>query len=102
MNIGVDLVKISRFNNKTEGFIKRILHREEYAYFTDINDNLKTKTLATFWAIKEAIFKANNSYYSFAKILLKKENNKWIHPNFSISISHEDDYLIAFVIENKE
>ncbi|MCU4706930.1 4'-phosphopantetheinyl transferase superfamily protein [Mycoplasma sp. CSL7503-lung] len=101
-NVGVDLVKISRFNDKSLTFAKRILSQNELEEYNSLPDEQKTLFLARSWAIKEAIFKANNEYFDFSKISLRKENKVWKFEEFAISISHEDDFLIAFVIVNKE
>lgn len=100
MNLGVDLVTISRFKNKNKEFIERLLSEEELAEFNKLdNEESKELFLARSWAIKEAIFKADNSYFKFNKINLIKINNEWNFKNFKISISHENDLLIAFVIK---
>ncbi|WP_134110870.1 holo-ACP synthase [Mycoplasmopsis mustelae] len=102
MQIGVDLTRISSFENKKESFIKRILSPQEFLAYQQTPKNLQTLFLARSWAIKEAIFKADNRHFSFAKINIYKKNNVWNFKNFKISISHEGDYLIAFVINLKE
>ncbi|VEU76428.1 4'-phosphopantetheinyl transferase superfamily protein [Mycoplasmopsis columboralis] len=99
-NIGVDLTRISRFKNKNYPFAQRILSNEELEQFQELNEYEKVLFLARAWCIKEAIFKANNAYADYSKITLKKENNRWTFKQFSISISHEGDLLIAFVIDN--
>ncbi|QKT05469.1 4'-phosphopantetheinyl transferase superfamily protein [Mycoplasma sp. OR1901] len=101
-NVGIDLVKISRFENKSIKFAKRILGNEEFNCYINLPDDKKTLFLARSWAIKEAIFKADNSYFNFSQIDLKKENKVWKFKNFAISISHEEGFLVAFVIVDKE
>ncbi|BBU47579.1 4'-phosphopantetheinyl transferase superfamily protein [Mycoplasmopsis felis] len=97
--IGVDLTRISRFENKNIFFINRILSKEEIKEFEKLN-NEKEKSifLARSWAIKEAIFKSDNKYFEFNKINLYKRNKRWHFKNFKISISYEDDYIVAFVV----
>ncbi|AKA50063.1 ACP synthase [Mycoplasmopsis gallinacea] len=99
-NIGVDLTKISRFANKDINFAKRILSISELAIYKKVPKERKPLFLARTWAIKEAIFKANNDYAKFTEIDLSKKDKKWVFKNFSISISHDDDFIIAFVVEN--
>ncbi|VEU70284.1 4'-phosphopantetheinyl transferase superfamily protein [Mycoplasmopsis glycophila] len=99
-NIGVDITKISRFENASLAFAHRILSSSEFEKFLMLEDAKKPLFLARAWAIKEAIFKANNDYFSYSKIELIKKNHRWTFLNFSISISHDGDTLIAFVIEN--
>ncbi|MDJ1646006.1 4'-phosphopantetheinyl transferase superfamily protein [Mycoplasma phocimorsus] len=102
--IGVDITKISRFNNVTKAFIKRFLSKEEFESYNKLEKNLKPGFLAARWAIKEAIFKADNSYFSFNKINLFKENGRYVtnDNNFYISTSTEDDILIAYVLRKEK
>lgn len=95
--IGIDMTKISRFKNADMELIKRILTKKEILKYTLSLD--KPKFLARSWAIKEALFKANNQLSSFNKIELENINDKWTYQNYLISTTEEDDYLIAFVIE---
>ncbi|WP_156768873.1 4'-phosphopantetheinyl transferase superfamily protein [[Mycoplasma] mobile] len=96
--IGVDLTKISRFKNKSEKFAKRILSHEEFEKWEINKDH---SFLATRWAIKEAIYKADNNFFEFSKINVKKDNYYWFQ-NFYISVSHEGDLIIAFVIKKEK
>lgn len=98
--VGIDLTKISRFKDKDQNFIQRILSEQEIEEYYNCEN--KEHFLATRWAIKEAIFKANNSYYQFNKINLKCLNRKYSFLNFEISTSSEDEYIIAIAIERKE
>ncbi|MEA4115309.1 4'-phosphopantetheinyl transferase superfamily protein [Mycoplasma sp. 744] len=103
MNIGVDLVDIERFKNKEFNFFKRFLHKNEINFIQmQTSADIKIIYVASIWAIKEAIFKANNTYSQFNKIEIKRKNNHWWHENFSISISHEKNLIVAFVVEKKE
>ncbi|VEU76636.1 holo-ACP synthase [Mycoplasmopsis columbina] len=101
MNIGVDLVKIERFKNKDLNFAKRFLSSKELNYFENKTLKMDTQTLASIWAIKEAIFKADNSYFNFSKIELTRENNQWLHQEFDISLSHEGDYVTAIALKKR-
>ncbi|BBA22461.1 ACP synthase [Mycoplasmopsis bovirhinis] len=97
---GVDITQISRFENKSIKFARRILSDGEYELFKKlVNSKDKALFLARAWAIKEAIFKADNQYFEFSKINLVKLNNRWTFQNFAISISHEGNWLIAFVVK---
>ncbi|TNK92362.1 ACP synthase [Mycoplasmopsis pullorum] len=100
--IGVDLTKISRFANLTDAFIQRFLHLEEYEIYQNItNEKQKQIFLAKIWAIKEAIFKIDNSYSHFDQVKLDITDKGVKHPNFWISISHEEDFLVAFVMKKE-
>lgn len=97
--IGIDMTRISRFNNKLKKvkFIERILHPEEIIEFK--KTQFPSKFLASRWAIKEALFKCNNDFYHFDKILIKVKNNQFNFFNYKITTSQEGDYYIAMVIK---
>ncbi|UVD81520.1 4'-phosphopantetheinyl transferase superfamily protein [Mycoplasma iguanae] len=95
--IGIDITRISRFQNKSENFAKRILSHNEFLEYKKIDD--KAYFLALRWAIKEALFKADNTLLSFQKINISKINKKYFYKNFQITTSKEDDYLIACVVK---
>lgn len=97
--IGVDIVKISRFNDVNEHFIDRILTKEEKKeYLTRVD---KVKYLATRFAAKEAYFKATQDPHYLNISILNKENgapyilNK---ENIHLSLSDEDEYAVAYLI----
>ncbi|MGZ9428356.1 4'-phosphopantetheinyl transferase superfamily protein [Mycoplasma sp. 1012] len=97
--IGVDIISISRFKGKKENFIKRILSENEWNSFVKTEN--KEKFLATRWAIKEAIFKADNKYFNFKQIDIYKENKKYKFQNFEISTSNDEDTVIAVAIKKE-
>ncbi len=96
---GIDLTNITRKEFKEEGLIKKILHPQEYEIYLSLDDALKNKYVAKHWAIKEALFKAYNHKYGMDKILIEKINDHLVCKiddiSFTISISYEDDYVIA-------
>lgn len=99
--IGVDITSIKRFENKKSSFIKKVLSSDEIRDWLICKD--KNLFIAQRWAIKEAIFKANNEYHDFSKINLKRsDKGNFIFKNFLISTSKEKDLIIAFVIEKGE
>ena len=91
----IDLTNINRFKNKSDAFVKKILHPNEILIFN--NEIEKHKFLAKRWAIKEALFKNNNKYFVFNKIFINKIDNKYTFKDYNISISSEDNYIIALV-----
>ncbi|WP_322962362.1 4'-phosphopantetheinyl transferase superfamily protein [Mycoplasmopsis cynos] len=98
--IGTDLTTVSRFKNKSQKFAEKILSEQEYVQFQKMEDERqKSLFLARVWAIKESIYKADNCFYDFRKINLVKINGRWTFRDFSISISHERNLLIAFVVK---
>ncbi|WLP85748.1 4'-phosphopantetheinyl transferase superfamily protein [Mycoplasma seminis] len=99
-NFGVDITNISRFLNKTTTFCNRVLSQNELEKLNQIDDAYqKARFLARSWAIKEALFKADNSLIDFRKINLQQDSQSklWYFKDFVASISYADDYVIAFV-----
>ncbi|MDZ7293083.1 holo-ACP synthase [Mycoplasmopsis pulmonis] len=93
--IGVDLVKIERLENKSDHFVRKILSLDEYELYQ--KTKAKAIFLATRWAIKEALFKADNQHFCFKKINITKKDNVYKFDGFAISVSSEKEYVIAFV-----
>ena len=91
--LGIDLTKVSRFKNKSDSFVKRVLSTEEVVEYHNSND--KDFYLANAWAIKEALFKADNTLSNFNEIRITKSNGVYNYNNFEISTSNEDGYIIA-------
>lgn len=96
--IGVDIVKIERFESSEWPVIERILHPFEITEY--MKSENKAKYIATKWAIKEALFKADNSNSTFNKINIVKKNERYFFDDaFEITTSDEDGYVVAFVIK---
>ena len=93
--IGIDITRISRFENASESFIKKILHENELNDYS-LAEN-KARFLAKRWSIKEALFKADNNLKEFSLIELKEKQRVITFNGFEISTSTEDDYYIAIV-----
>ena len=114
ISVGVDIEDISRFQDKTlendSKFLSRIFTKNELDYCFK-NSNPAPHLTARFCA-KEAVVKAlsnlcNNTIgYSKIEILKNKNGSVYINIlidelkkyNFSLSISHEKDKAIAFVV----
>ncbi|QBF34388.1 4-phosphopantetheinyl transferase family protein [Mycoplasmopsis phocirhinis] len=97
MKIGVDITSVRRFNNLSNGFIERYCHPNELKIIEKSKN--KAKDLASIWAIKEALYKANNNLIEFSKIELIHSENGWYYKNnYSISTSNEGDLIVAFVL----
>ena len=113
MNIGTDIVQITRIENALEkfgdAFTKRFLNPKERRLATT------PQSLAGFWAAKEAIAKALGcgigSRLGFHDIHLFKDprgapyftlsaHAQELHPirNSSLSISHDGGFAIAVVV----
>ena len=123
--IGVDIVKNSRIkkillSNYSERFIQKVLHPNEIQQLKDKGDvEQQTSYLASRWSFKEACVKATGRKdLIFPQMYLDKEpngkptvtfvmfNKNLIQDELKIkethvSISHEDDTSIAFVVMTK-
>lgn len=102
MEIGTDIVKLKRMRID-KLFLTKILTKEEISIFSKIIDNnQKLRFLAGKWAIKEALYKANNDNFNFSKLHLYKVNNrirlKGKELDYLISVSYESEYCLAFVL----
>lgn len=119
INTGVDIVKISRIrkilDNKRDSFYNKIFTFREIEYIKEKNHD--PKTVAGLFAGKEAVSKTIGTgigkvgwkdiqinHDAKGKPEVNLSNKAWeiledIKINkFDISISHEDEYAIAFVI----
>lgn len=107
--IGCDIVNLNRLNINDEKLVSRILTQNELAIFLNKkNDKHKREYLAGRFAGKEAFFKAygiEHQMISFHDVeILNNEFGKPTinFPNTFISISHEQDYAIAYVVVEDE
>lgn len=101
MNIGIDIVKISRFENKDIHFIKRVLTEKELLVYNNLLEEKKAQYLASRWACKEAIFKTNKDEHYLSYSILNKDNGEPYvdgHEEIKISISHDGEYAVASVL----
>ena len=97
--LGIDKTTISRFKNMSDSFIKRVLHEEEIIEY-NASEN-KELFLAARWAIKEALYKADNTNVEFSKMKITKENRQYKFPGYIISTTNEGDDYIAIVMKVK-
>ncbi len=104
--IGVDIVFNSRFAEFVDDYKKlsRILSVEELEYYSTIkNEKRKLEYIASRFAAKEALFKAGITENFNSISILNDETGKPVVicnslKPIDISISHETEYSIAFVI----
>lgn len=110
---GVDIVKIDRFNNIKENntLLNNIFNNNEITYLEKRKYN--THTIAGMFAAKEAFLKSIKkgiNDYSLKDIEISHNednapfiilhnilNEKFKNNKFSLSISHDGDYAVAFV-----
>lgn len=107
MSVGVDIVKNARFQSflNDEKKIDKILSLEEKEVFTSFtSEKRKLEYIASRFSGKEALYKATNENIPMNQIsILNDETGKPYIKNkkdIEISISHETDYSIAFVIKH--
>ncbi len=103
--IGVDLAKISRFENQ-EALAKKILSLQEYRVY--INHHHPAQYLAGRFAAKEAFIKAFRQVkfpaLSAIEVLSESDGAPFIvfkKKKFLVSISHDGEYAVAMVIIEK-
>ena len=106
--IGVDIVEISRFEDKNESFISRIYSIREIEELNLRKNQRRTEYLASRFACKEAYLKASGKMKTKMSSIetLNDENGKphiYVDNNEvgEVSISH-DTYAIAIVLLKKE
>lgn len=103
--IGVDMVDLRRLDISNQTFIKHILSDEEYAYFLKLSsDKRKLEFVGGRFAGKEAYLKAyhlglGGKKFKDISILNDSDGSPYLNdPHALISISHEHNYAIAFVL----
>ncbi len=119
-NIGVDLVNINRIKRLLErdkdAFLNKIFNKKEIDYI--IKSNYKVETISGMFATKEAVSKAfktgiskdlswkdisvlhketGQPYVVISEDVLSKLDEK--NCKFDVSISHDTDYAVSFVIK---
>ncbi|KAF3994074.1 hypothetical protein FT663_00094 [Candidozyma haemuli var. vulneris] len=119
LGLGVDLVHLSRFTrllSKGEPFVKRlcgrILHPNELSQLPSLNTSAATRYLAGSWAAKEAVFKTlderDQQTFQFNQWYKYKVGNRpaiasdTTKDSFMLSISHDNDMLIATVLRQSK
>lgn len=100
--IGIDIVNIARFKNKSHGFLCKIFSDSEMKETSASNVYQK---LAGKWAAKEAAFKAGILKATKEIEILTFNNKPCIIidgkiVNSFVSISHDGDYATAIVFNN--
>ncbi|MGL4768699.1 MAG: 4'-phosphopantetheinyl transferase superfamily protein [Mycoplasmoidaceae bacterium] len=101
-SIGIDLTLVSNFSKQNSELIDRYLSENEKYNLLLIGDNkLKETYLAKIWAIKEAIYKADNNLL-FKKLDISFTKNAAPicinYPEISISISHCNGMIAAIAL----
>ena len=110
LEIGADIVSISRFKKlpyeKNQSFYKKIFSTHEINYCLKFKNPYEH--FAGKFAIKEAVVKSLpkkidyleiQTFHKNSKPVVKLKNNSTY--NFLVSVSHDKDYAIAFIIFEK-
>ncbi len=105
--VGVDIVRLDRIDPDNESFARKILSDAEYECFSSIHGyKRKREYLGGRFAAKEAYLKAHRlglGGMNFHDIIVlnREDGSPFLNDEKAcISISHEDDYAIAFVVIN--
>lgn len=115
VGLGVDVTRILRFARLLKRpdaarFVRRVLHPAECHHLAQINKSHHPRYVAGCWAAKEALFKTlepeNQKVFAFRDWHRRTEDGKpeivGDHPDqFLLSISHDDDMLVATVLRQK-
>ena len=97
--IGTDIVEISRIENaiKSQHFLDRVYTSGEKDYASSKHNPFQT--YAGMWAAKEAAVKAIGGNIVDYEVLHTSQGKPYLNiKNTQLSISHCDDYAVAFVI----
>ena len=87
--IGCDIVDLNRLNLDNECFVLKLLTKNEFLIFKNKN-SLKQK--------KELLGGGMLSFHDIEILNDKNGKPKINYPNTFISIAHENDYAIAYVV----
>ncbi len=106
VGIGTDIVKVKRIKLNNDNSYKYLGAKENDIFNNDWSVKRKKQFLAGRWAAKEAIYKALPvSNYKFKDFDIYNEDEKPVITldgyTIRVSISHEDEYAIAFAIVEK-
>ena len=99
--IGTDIVYLPRIQNDS-AFSRYVLTEDELKeYRARRTERRKTEYIGGRFAAKEAIFKATQDpdYLKYS-ILNDEKGRPYVkdHPEIQISLSHDGDYAVAFVV----
>lgn len=98
--VGCDIVKIERLKQNQDQLAQRILSAREHVMYSSFTGVRQLQFLAGRYAAKEAIFKAHNEFKTISNIEILQINGKpeCVIDGYTIhvSISHEDEYAIAY------
>ncbi len=102
LEVGIDLIKIERFQNRSDDFKKRILSFAELEFLKDLSSIKASEFIASRFALKEAFFKATQKNIPFSKISYLNNEiliNGKIDKTLKASISHSKDAVVAIVLK---
>ena len=102
--IGVDIVRIDRFNQVSQHFLERVFSQEEIEEYKNRDESMKASYLASRFAAKEAYVKASGkTEIDFSKISILNDLSGRPHLYINgkeegeVSLAH-DEFAIAYVV----
>ena len=100
LNIGCDIVENRRLKNKSQEFIDLVLTDNEKEEYKKRGINYLCGRFAAKEAIMKALPDTKSYHYLDFEILTKYDGSPYCvgKDNIKISISHEKEYTIAYVI----
>ena len=99
IGVGTDIIEISRIEKaiKSEHFLDRVYTSKEKDYASSKHNPFQT--YAGMWAAKEAAVKAMGGNVTDYEVLHTPQGKPYLNKdNSQLSISHCDNYAVAFVI----
>lgn len=115
VGLGVDVTHILRFSRllarpDAARFVRRVLHPTECARLAQLAQSHHPRYVAGCWAAKEALFKTlepeKQAKFAFRDWRRHTDGGKPVivgahNDQFLLSISHDDDVLVATVLRQK-
>ncbi len=102
LGVGTDIIENARVDLK---IAKRVLTENEYNIYLSKHEDLRQEYLASRFAAKEAIVKATSKKYTINQIEILNDDEGKPYSNvegIELSISHENNYSVAFAIYQKK
>ena len=108
--IGIDIVEFSRLDaiKNIAAFIHKVLSTDEQTLYENVeHEKRKKEFLAGRFALKEAIYKANNDFckdknYADFSILIDDAGAPYVAKpsgiNCKLTLSHSENYVVAMAI----
>ncbi len=106
--IGCDIVDLTRINVDDDSLAIKVLSDVEFDIYQKItNKNIKRQYLGTRFSVKESFYKATSHLdleHTYKSLTLLNDDNGrpyLNYPNAHVSISHERELAITYVVVEK-